>query len=415
MKSYFLLLALLFPSLHLCAQQEIKAAEQAIEAQAYPIAIQQLDLMVQNRQAHSDKDLAKAHFLRGVAYYKITSSPDLLRQEPSAFSKSYHNFKAVKSFDHKNTYTEQIQQYFNNLKPVVSKNSIKIIQTLYSQRMTPQQRLEEAALAKGFLEILIDMAPNHYVYYDLRGQVKLATMDSLSAMMDFQNSIKLYQNQPPVVPDFFMAYAFYRSALIQRNVLDYEDQALSTLQSGIRFLEREYQRVGAISPEQNGQYQTALQDLQNFELDLYYQNPQQVNQALKKFELALRNDPNNYVNRCAYASLLEASDPTKAIEQYQAAIRIYPNKKQAHYNIGVLLINQSIQYLQQSKPQEDLIDREIQANQIAKKALPYLEKAYEIDPQDRTLLQTIIDLSRKTNDLVKYQQYKSIRDQDKMR
>lgn len=415
MKSYSLLVALLLSSVLLHGQNLIKNAEQALAQQAYQNAISPLDLVIQNRKDYSDKELAKAHYLRGLAYFQITTHAPLLKEQPAAFTKSYHDFKTVRQFDHKGVWADQIKQHLEALRPVVTKNTIKIIQTLYTPNLSSAQNMEEATLAQGFLEILIDMEPDNYVNYDLRGQVKLAVMDSLNAMIDFQHGIKLYQNKPPIIADFFMAYAFYRTALIQREALSNETQALSSLQAGLRFLESERQRIQALSIKQQEQYQKALIDLQNFELDLYYQNPKVSNKALQKFETALRNDPNNYANRCAYASLLEENYPEKAVIQYQAAIKIKPQEKQAYYNIGVLYINQSIHFLKHSPKQSDLINREIEANQIAKKALPYLEEAYKIDPKDQRLLQTIIDLSMKVNDIVKYQHYKNIRTQEKMR
>lgn len=415
MKSYSLLVALLLSGVLLHSQNLIKNAEQALAQQAYQDAITPLNLVLQNRKDYSDKDLAKAHYLRGLAYFQITTQAPLLKEQPTAFSKCYHDFKMVKQLDHKEVWVDQINQHLEALRPVVTKNTLKIIQNLYTQNLRSGQAIEEANLAQGFLEILIDMEPGNYVNYDLRGQVRLAVMDSLSAIMDFQNSIKLYQNKPPIIADFFMAYAYYRTALVQREALGNETQALSSLQAGLRFLESERKRMQPLSIRQQEQYQKALIDLQNFELDLYYQNPKASDKVLQKFETALRNDPNNYANRCAYASLLEENYPDKAVIQYQEAIKIKPLKKQAYYNIGVLYINQSIHFLEQSPQQTDLINREIEANQIAKKALPYLEEAFKIDPKDQRLLQTIIDLSMKINDLVKYQYYKNIRTQDKMR
>ncbi len=404
MKSYLLFVVLFFSCALLRSQNLIKNAEQALAEQAYQEVITPIDLVVQNRKEYSDKDLAKAHYLRGFAYFQITTQADLLKQQPTAFSKCYHDLKMVSQFDHKGIWTDQVKQHLNDLRPVVTNNSIKLIQSLYTQNLAPQQKTETASLAQGFLEILIDMEPDNYVNYDLRGQVKLAVMDSLTAMMDFQNSIKLYKNKPPLVADFFIAYTYYRTALIQREALAAESQARSTLQAGLRFLESERRRMEPLSIQQQQQYQKALIDLQNFELDLYYQDPGLTKQALQKFETALINDPNNYTNRCAYASLLEANYPEKAVAQYLEAI-----------NVGVLYLNQSIRFIKQSTPQVDLINREIEANQIAKKALPYLEEAYKIDPKDKSLLQTIIDISMKVNDLVKYQYYKNIRSQDKMR
>ena len=411
MKSY----SLFFFFTAVSAQYRLKNAEQAIKVKDYTSAITGLDTIIQNRSNYSDKDLAKAHYLRGLSYFEITTDVNLLKAQPSAFSKCYHDFKMVKQLDHKNIWETNILQNLATLKPTVTQNSIKLLQNLYAQYLSPKLRSKEANLAQGLIEILIDLEPSNYINYDFRGQVKLANMDSLAAMMDFQNSIKLYQSNPPVIPDFFMAYAYYRSALIQREVLAYEDQTLSTLQAGNRFLEKERKRVGTLSQKQQSQYQKALGDLQNFELDLYYQTPLNSQSVLRKFELALRNDPNNYANRCAYAGLLEQTMPEKAIAQYQEAIKIDPTKKQAYYNIGVIFINLSINSLKGYSAEGDLIEREIQANQIAKKALPYLEEAHKIDPNDRALLKTIIDLSLKINDLIKYQQYKTVRDQNKIK
>ncbi|MCB0508390.1 MAG: tetratricopeptide repeat protein [Chitinophagales bacterium] len=111
--------------------------------------------------------------------------------------------------------------------------------------------------------------------------------------------------------------------------------------------------------------------------------------SIAKFEEAVKNDPNNSSILFNLAALYDKNgDRDKAIANYENAIKVNPTFGDAYFNLGVLYFNEGVQYHKQMNAidyKDDPTGAKSDAlkakrDEIFKKALPYLEKAYEIDP-----------------------------------
>lgn len=116
-----------------------------------------------------------------------------------------------------------------------------------------------------------------------------------------------------------------------------------------------------------------------------------VSESLKKFETAAQKDPKNATVLFNLAALYDKAKQTdKAIETYKKTIEINPKYGDAYFNVGVIYFNEGVEINKKMNAIEDKDDplgekfnaMKKQRNEIFSKALPYLEKAYEIDPKN---------------------------------
>lgn len=114
-----------------------------------------------------------------------------------------------------------------------------------------------------------------------------------------------------------------------------------------------------------------------------------VAQSIAKFEAAVANDPKNASIVFNLAVLYDKNNETeKAKETYDKAIAINPKYGDAYFNMGVMYFNKGVEVNKKMNAIDDKEDPlgkkynelKVQRDDLFKKALPYLEKAYEIDP-----------------------------------
>lgn len=377
-----------------------------LEQEKYEAVIHQLSTFMKDEAAYSDKEKLQAYFLRGQAYYKITEDPYLLGLYPDAFFKAYTDLKQVTRLDEKGRYQSIAFAKIQQMRQAMLNNALRKVNEANIPGLTSAQTTEFANTAQQFLDILIELEPRNYLLFDLRGQAKLARQDSLPAAMDFQNAIRLYKDYPPTQPDLLLTYTYYRTALIQRISLEYDEQALSTIRAGRRFLEQEWNKADQQDPVQNRNHEKAARDLTLLELDILYSKESYETEALRALAAAVHKYPNEYALHCAYASLLESSQPEVAINHYQKAIALDPDRKMAYYNLSALYVNQSIATLKEVSP-KNIGEREQKANELSLKAAPYLEKAHQIDPTDKQIIRQLMTIFLRTKQTDRYQFYKN--------
>ncbi|NPA38105.1 MAG: tetratricopeptide repeat protein [Chlorobi bacterium] len=142
----------------------------------------------------------------------------------------------------------------------------------------------------------------------------------------------------------------------------------------------------------------------------YYISTEQNDAALEYLNKAIEKDPENARYYMARGVLYESIDKEKSIENYKKAIEIDPKMFDALYNIGVIYYNKGVE--EQNKANEMSDYKEFQkAKKMAEgyweKALPYLEKALEINPNDRNVLESLKGLYYRFDRMDKYNEMKA--------
>ena len=142
----------------------------------------------------------------------------------------------------------------------------------------------------------------------------------------------------------------------------------------------------------------------------YYLSSKHNEEALNYLNKAIEKDPENASYYYARGVLYEAIDKEKSIENYKKAIEIDPKFFNALFNLGVIYYNRGVE--EQNKANEMTnIDDYNKEKKIAEgyweQALPYLEKALEIDPNDLNVLESLKGLYYRFDRMDKYNEIKA--------
>jgi tetratricopeptide (TPR) repeat protein len=116
-----------------------------------------------------------------------------------------------------------------------------------------------------------------------------------------------------------------------------------------------------------------------------------LKESIAKFEKAFTNDPTNASLAFNLGVLYDkAQDPEKTKEYYEKAISLKPEYGDAYFNLGVMYFNAGVAKNKEMNAVDDAKDKDgkiytglkAERDELFKKALPNLEKAYEIDPKN---------------------------------
>ncbi|MCG3165083.1 MAG: hypothetical protein POELPBGB_00844 [Bacteroidia bacterium] len=160
----------------------------------------------------------------------------------------------------------------------------------------------------------------------------------------------------------------------------------------------------------------------------YYLSTGNDKEAEANLQLAITKDPNNHQLHFALGSIYDklstpedaAKKPSK--EEYQAlrkkaeaaylkAIEISPDYFNAIYNLGALYFNEAGDIL---KTAGDIRDNKVyeqetkRAEGLLAKALPYLEKAHQLDAKDKNTLISLKELYFRNGNEAKYAEIKAL-------
>ncbi|GAB4257969.1 MAG: hypothetical protein Kow0079_15200 [Vicingaceae bacterium] len=147
------------------------------------------------------------------------------------------------------------------------------------------------------------------------------------------------------------------------------------------------------------------------EVDFYLQSGK-TEEALNGLKLAIEKDPSNPVLYFAQGTLYEqAKNGDKAIESYKKAIELKPDYYDALFNLGAYYFNHGADLVNEANalPPSDtkgfnaLND---QATENFKMAIPYVEKANQINPNDIDVANMLIKLYTRTGE---YQKAKDLK------
>lgn len=131
----------------------------------------------------------------------------------------------------------------------------------------------------------------------------------------------------------------------------------------------------------------------------YYLKNDRGEEAMQKLDKAIAADPNNASLLAVKGNLLERkNDVEGATATYKKAIEIEPNNFDANYNLGVLHFNKGAEVnnkaakLDYATYQKKGKAFEAEAKKHYQAALPFFEKALEIQPKDQATMQNLMKL-----------------------
>ncbi len=155
-------------------------------------------------------------------------------------------------------------------------------------------------------------------------------------------------------------------------------------------------------------YPLAIENFNNYKM--YFKTVDSSSSIFKKMDIEFLNALSS-----VYCQIYESDKKGKADfcrlakETYFKILAIDPNNYRANYNMGILFYNQAVNLITQSEYDIDIIAlNDIQDNSIKlfKDALPYMEKANEIEPKRRETLLGLSGIYFSLNEKDKSELYK---------
>jgi tetratricopeptide (TPR) repeat protein len=125
----------------------------------------------------------------------------------------------------------------------------------------------------------------------------------------------------------------------------------------------------------------------------YYLTTNQADAALKLLAVAKASDPQNVSYTFAESTLYDKMGKFDDAERsYKTCLEISPNYFDAAYNLGVLYFNKAVKIYEDASKITDNAEYEkakASGDEMLLKAVPYMEKAHEIDAKDKPSLETL--------------------------
>jgi tetratricopeptide (TPR) repeat protein len=364
----------------------------------FDLAKENIDACVVNPKTEKD---ARAWLYYGQIYYALAVSekPEFKKLDPNAIGKSYDGYKkailfnfkdpALQTLDIDNNYLDMIK--FS--KALMDQNTDYVDQAIIIDFINGNSALSVALVNKGLIKYQDEK--------DYNAALDLFEKSMFSAQM-------IGNADTQVV--YFCALAASNAGKTDKAIEYYK--TLSELGFGaddtekarnFYFLAKQYASKGDTAKYIKS-LEAGIQKYPNnssplmIELINHYLAKKQQKEALAYLDKGIELMPTNpelyYVKGTIYDSDSLLKNLTLAEENYKKAIEIDPKHFNSYYAIGVIYYNQAAAKNDEANAVDpDDVQKykkiKTQADDIFKKALPYLEKAHEIDPKDMNTMQSL--------------------------
>lgn len=382
MKRTIFLLALVFAFSGVFAQKgKVTSAQNLKDTGKLDKALEAIEETVDPSNPKAEKTIPwpKTWEVRGEVYQAIFQSTDenfkKLSDDPLTIA--YESYKKALELDDKNKFGK----------------SIKIKLTLLTNDLTNQAveafQAEDYDKALSSFEQIIDIQNTDVVKADNPTAVDTVILFNAGlAASNAENYDKAIQYYSEAAKYGYNGARTYSLIGDVYKVKGDTAGALKTYQTGFE----KY-------PEDNGVLTSMIQ---------IYMDMDKTEEAMKYLDLAIEQDPNNVTYYFAKGALYEKmEDEENAIASYEKAIEVDPQFFNAHYNLGALYYNKGVQQIEVANavpPNEN--ERYVAETKKADiwwdKALPYMEKCNEINPEDISTLESLKNLYYRLKEMDKY-------------
>lgn len=148
------------------------------------------------------------------------------------------------------------------------------------------------------------------------------------------------------------------------------------------------------------------------ELDHYIKNGQ-AKEKLEDLKAAAEKNPDNVNLPILIAGIYEREENYEMQQEWaQKAVAIQPESFAANFNLGVAIFNQAVaqNYIMNSETTTDsqvYVSAKAKRDELAAKAFPHFEKAYNMKPEDRAVIQAMAQYYRLTGDDAKRDEFEA--------
>jgi len=382
MKKTTILLALVFTvSLAFAQKGKVTTAQNLKESGKLDEALKTIELTIDPSNEKSEKTISwpKTWEVRGDIFQAIGQSKD-------------ENFKKLSA----DPFTEALNSYKKALELDENKknaNSIKIKLTLLTNDLTNQAVVafqnEDYKKALSSFEQILDIQNLDVIKADNPEAVDTVILfnTGLAAFNaeDYDKAVKYYGE----------AAKYGYNGARTYNLLSQAYQAKKDTLGALKVLQEGFEKY----PEDNLVLESMIQ---------IYMDLDKSDEAMKYLEMAIEKDPTVPRYFFAQGALYEKlGDEANAIKAYEKTIEVDSNFFNAYYNLGALYYNKGVKQMETAKdvPVNDNAgyEREMaKADEWFAKALPYMEKCNELQPDDKMTLESLKNLYYRMKQMDKY-------------
>jgi len=357
MKKLNLILIFLMASMMVAFAQtpKIEKAKTLLDKNEIPEAKSIIDAAIDYEKT---KDKVKTWYYRGMIYEAIYTSEDQAVKNLSddSFEQSVEAYHKVKAMENENsTYYIFSDQRLTNLYSVAFNSAAEAYQN---------EEYEEAI--KGFEKVKL-IYPNDTTAWMYTGYAANQINDIELALKNFN----------------YLAENNMADENVHRNIIYTYRAVVKDTAKAIAAAERAREHFPE-SPELKQDEITLLIVSNN------------VEEAKDKILAAIENNPEDHILYYEMGYIYDASDEIdEAIKWYKKSLEKNPEYFDALYNLGVDYYNKGADILHGAQEMDLETYKkegkkvEQQANEIFKEALPYFERAHEVNPEDVGTLQTL--------------------------
>lgn len=323
-----------------------------------------------DRAAMHEKTLASAKtwYYRGLIYQAIgeTEDPGFRTLEPKAFKVAYDSYQRALNYDAKNAYSDEIK-------------------------------------TKRFQRLAISLSNEGVKYYQGK--------EYLNALESFEAALLINPNDTPSL--FNSSLAAMNAGLTEKSktylekliIYRYKDPEIYRRLANLLKVEKDTTQALAILEQGRREFPT-YNPLMIDELNIYLLRGKSA-EIIDKLKQAAAADQNNkelyMVLGTAYDNMKEAEG---AEEAYKRAVEIDPNYFEAYYNLGAMYYNQGVEDVKYANTlpaskQAEYERASAKAKASFDKALPFLERALELNPKDRNTLASLKEIYARNGNMEK--------------
>jgi tetratricopeptide (TPR) repeat protein len=399
MRKQFLILSAFLISMTVFGQKdELKAAQKAIDANEFSVALVDLQKAEPLISDDDQKSKAKYLYLKGLALYQNGSSQVDILEISKAFNELITYEKATKE-----VYTPKVQELLNSLiTSTASKASSE-----YSTANETTSDADFAASAKDFYTVFL-LSPRDTAYLDNAAYVYYRAND-------FKKSSELYQQLLDL--NYTGIATEYKATDLEGKEVTFASKKDMEVQEKLKLVSNPRIEVTESKREtiyknlaQNylnlDEFDSALEVIANgriefpdsyeliiTEANIYYRmdNKDMFKELLEKAISLNPTDPNLYYN--VGVMNMDQGNLDLAISNFEQAIELNPNFANAYNNIGAAIIEKAAPLqAEMDKAVTDFAKYDkllLERKAFYQEALPYYVKAYEIDPTNIGVVQTL--------------------------
>ena len=316
---------------------------------------------------------AKAWFYRGEVYYYIHTISDSAcnRLDDESLDKAYDSFRKALKMDEKKRYEQKIHP------------KLAVISSYYMQQGADYFNKENFLASLRSFEKCNEVA-------GVFGKVdSLALYNAALSAEQVKNYDKAILYYSGLIDINYGGAKIYHFLKVAYEKAGNDEKAHETVMAG----RKAYPNDEALIID---------------EIDYYLTNNKNQ-EALKSLENAINLTPDNHILHYAQATVYDKLKETELAEaSYKRTLELDANYFDATYNLGALYFNKGVEILDEAnnlpESKTNLFkEKKAQATKSFKSALPHLEKARELRPDDKPTLESLKKLYSLTGNDAAYE------------